>query len=74
MEVLNEQIVSKSSCYLTTKDDVSIILKGFELGTDDIITKPFRVKTLHAKMEAILRRFKDIWLDENTCTAISLET
>jgi len=41
---------------LTAKVDEEDILKGLEIGADDYLTKPFRLKELHARMEAILRR------------------
>lgn len=41
---------------LTAKVDEEDILKGLDIGADDYLTKPFRLKELHARMEAILRR------------------
>lgn len=41
---------------LTAKVGEEDILKGLEIGADDYLTKPFRLKELHARMEAILRR------------------
>ncbi len=32
------------------------LLQGLSIGADDYLTKPFRLKELHARMEAILRR------------------
>lgn len=41
---------------LTAKVEEEDLLKGLNLGADDYLTKPFRLKELHARMEAILRR------------------
>ena len=41
---------------LTAKSDEKDELKGFELGIDEYITKPFSPKMLVARIEAILRR------------------
>lgn len=41
---------------LTAKVEESDILNGLENGADDYITKPFSLKELYARMEAVLRR------------------
>lgn len=41
---------------LTAKTDERDELKGFELGVDEYITKPFSPKILVARVEAVLRR------------------
>lgn len=41
---------------LTAKGDESDELKGFELGVDEYVSKPFSPKILVARIEAILRR------------------
>ncbi len=41
---------------LTARADERDELKGFELGVDEYISKPFRPKILMARIEAILRR------------------
>lgn len=42
--------------YLTAKSLKDDIIKGFELGADDYITKPFEMEELLARIEAVLRR------------------
>lgn len=42
--------------FLTAKSMQQDKLKGFELGADDYLTKPFSMDELLARMEAILRR------------------
>jgi len=41
---------------LTAKVGEDDLLNGLAIGADDYLTKPFRLKELHARMEAILRR------------------
>ena len=41
---------------LTAKVGEEDLLKGLDIGADDYLTKPFRLKELHARIEAILRR------------------
>ena len=44
---------------LTAKADEESLLEGLGLGADDYITKPFSLKALYARMEAVLRRTRD---------------
>ena len=41
---------------LTAKGETSQKLKGFELGTDDYLVKPFALEELRARLRALLRR------------------
>lgn len=44
---------------LTAKAEEVDLLKGLGIGADDYITKPFSLKALYARMEAVLRRSGD---------------
>jgi DNA-binding response OmpR family regulator len=41
---------------ITAKQQESDIIRGFDLGADDYITKPFRLRELLMRMRAVLRR------------------
>jgi DNA-binding response OmpR family regulator len=44
---------------LTAKVEESDMLEGLRIGADDYITKPFSLKVLHARAQAVLRRTAD---------------
>jgi Response regulators consisting of a CheY-like receiver domain and a winged-helix DNA-binding domain len=44
---------------LTAKSDEADMLTGLGIGADDYITKPFSLKALFARMEAVMRRSSD---------------
>ena len=41
---------------LTARDEEEDVLRGFAVGADDYVTKPFSAKQLAARMKAVLRR------------------
>lgn len=43
--------------FLTAYDDEVNVVMGFELGADDYISKPFRVKELLLRIKSVLRRY-----------------
>jgi two-component system response regulator RegX3 len=53
---LREQRPGLAILMLTAKGSESDILKGFECGADDYVTKPFSVAQLMARVQALLRR------------------
>ena len=49
---------------VTAKDDESDVVTGLELGADDYIVKPFRMKELVARVRTALRRQRPAALDK----------
>lgn len=45
--------------FLTAYDDEVNVVMGFDLGVDDYITKPFRVKELLVRIKSVLRRYNN---------------
>jgi DNA-binding response OmpR family regulator len=43
--------------FLTAYDDEANAVMGFDLGADDYISKPFRLKELMARIRSVLRRY-----------------
>ena len=43
--------------FLTAYDDEVNVVMGFDLGADDYISKPFRLKELSARIKSVLRRY-----------------
>ena len=52
--------------FLTANDMESDMLKGYELGAEDYVTKPFSMQILLRKIGAVLRRSGKISKEENT--------
>ena len=50
---------------VTAKDEESDVVTGLELGADDYIVKPFRMKELIARVRAALRRQRPAQLDKD---------
>jgi len=51
--------------FLTALDEEINVVMGFEMGGDDYITKPFRVKELLLRVKAILKRNSKTVISEN---------
>ena len=49
---------------ITAKQQEADIIRGFELGADDYITKPFRLRELLVRMRAVLRRAAPVGEDD----------
>lgn len=46
--------------FCTAKTMEEDLIKGFDLGSDDYICKPFRVSEVKARVKAVLRRYGDV--------------
>lgn len=55
---LREQQENLPLLMLTAKGEASQIVKGFALGTDDYIAKPFDPMVLMARVKALLKRYR----------------
>lgn len=44
--------------FLTAKDEEKDVVKGFDLGADDYVIKPFRTRELISRINNILRRYE----------------
>ena len=53
---LAKQNPNTAVIFLTAYDDEGNVVKGLDMGADDYITKPFRVKELLSRMRSVLRR------------------
>lgn len=56
--------------FITAKTRLEDKVKGFQLGADDYITKPFELAELTARVEAVLRRYYKI---QDTISAAGIE-
>jgi DNA-binding response OmpR family regulator len=57
--LLREEKLDVPIIMLTAKGQESDIVMGLDLGADDYVTKPFRIKELLARANAFLRRRRD---------------
>lgn len=51
--------------FLTVRDSETDIIKGFDMGADDYITKPFKLKVLISHITAVLKRTTKQQLHKN---------
>ncbi|GAF41608.1 two component system response regulator CiaR [Agrilactobacillus composti DSM 18527 = JCM 14202] len=56
LKELRQNFVTTPVLILTAKDTLTDKLKGFELGADDYLTKPFHREELLARVKALLKR------------------
>lgn len=57
--------------FMTACDEESNIVTGLELGADDYVTKPVKIKELAARINAVLRRKENVALKVNRDALIS---
>lgn len=58
---------------ISAKQQENDIIKGFELGADDYICKPFRLRELLMRIRAVMRRTKDNLQDEGVITVQDIQ-
>lgn len=46
--------------FLTARDDEVNIVMGLDMGADDYVTKPFRVRELTSRINSVLRRYQKL--------------
>ena len=60
--------------FLTARDEEIDIVKGLDLGAEDYIVKPFRIKELISRIKVALRRYNKITSNIIECNGITLDT
>jgi len=56
LRLIREKNINTPVIFLTAKDAVEDRVKGFELGSDDYLVKPFKFVELLARIRALIRR------------------
>ncbi|MGL4738504.1 MAG: response regulator transcription factor [Cellulosilyticaceae bacterium] len=60
--------------FLTVRDDEDDMIRGLDLGADDYITKPFKVRVLLSRIQAVLRRVTSVPKDNKLrCGELSID-
>ncbi|PHS41044.1 MAG: two-component system response regulator [Sulfurovum sp.] len=56
LQTLRDDNVQTPAIFITSLNSVEDVTRGFDIGCDDYIRKPFALKELQARMEALLKR------------------
>lgn len=59
--------------FLTVRDDEEEMIRGLDMGADDYITKPFRMRVLLSRVQAVLRRAQKEETHILVCKSIKLD-
>lgn len=59
--------------FLTVRDDEEEMIRGLDMGADDYITKPFRMRVLLSRVQAVLRRVQKEESHILVCKSIRLD-
>jgi DNA-binding response OmpR family regulator len=51
--------------FITARDDEGSVVMGLDIGADDYITKPFRIRELQSRIRSVLRRFRKQLNEDN---------
>lgn len=60
--------------FLTAKDEEINVVHGLEIGAEDYVVKPFRVRELISRIKVALRRYNKITESVISCRGISINT
>lgn len=64
LQTLRDKGVQTSAIFITSLNSVEDVTRGFDIGCDDYIRKPFALKELLVRVESVLKRRYDSY-DEN---------
>lgn len=70
---LKDEKVYKPILILSAKSELDDKVKGFEVGADDYLTKPFEIKELIMRVNAIVKRNYNLQSQNLTCNNMSLD-
>ncbi len=56
LQTMRDKNVQTPAIFITSLNAVEDVTRGFDIGCDDYIRKPFALKELQARMEALLKR------------------
>lgn len=59
--------------FITVRGDSRDIVSGFQNGADDYVVKPFELEVLYSRIQALLRRTRDVAGKNLSCGEISLD-
>ena len=65
-EILRNGIKELPAIFLTARDEEREMLEAFDAGADDYVVKPFQMKVLLKRIEAVLRRTDKVKQDRRT--------
>ncbi|MBQ6023467.1 MAG: response regulator transcription factor [Clostridia bacterium] len=58
VQLIKERLPELPVLILTARDDENDVVRGFDLGADDYVTKPFGSRELVSRIKNLLRRYK----------------
>lgn len=70
---LKDEKVYTPILILSAKSELDDKVKGFEVGADDYLTKPFEIKELIMRVNAIVKRNYNLQSQNLTCNNMSLD-
>lgn len=70
---LKDEKVYTPILILSAKSELDDKIKGFEVGADDYLTKPFEIKELIMRVNAIVKRNYNLQSQNLTCNNMSLD-